>query len=356
MKKVALIMAGGKGERFWPKSRMDKPKQFLDILGTGRTMLQITVDRISPIVDIEDIFVVTNTIYKSLIMEQLPLLPLENIICEPASRNTAPCIGLGAIHILDKYKDAMVMVLASDHLIKNEQLFLTALSDASKLAEKGNNIVTLGITPNYPETGYGYIKMNMDHRIVGAYEVATFVEKPDYETAIKYLEKGDYLWNSGIFIWKASTIMLLMKELLPKMYEKLIQIQKSFGSDQRDEVLKSEYEKMEAISIDYGIMEKANDIYVIPGVFGWDDVGSWLAVERLRKPDKEGNVLSGNVVKIDVKNCIVEGSERLLALIGVENLVVIDTDDVILIGEKDSISDIKSLMIQLKDDDRKKYL
>ena len=356
MRKVALIMAGGKGERFWPKSRIDKPKQFLDILGIGRTMLQITVDRINPIISMEDIFVVTNELYKDLITEQLPELPADNIICEPASRNTAPCIGLGVIHILNKYEDAMVMVLASDHLIKNELLFRTTLSDASEIAEKGNNIVTLGITPNYPEVGYGYVKMNMNNRITGAYEVANFVEKPDYETAIKYLEKGDYLWNSGMFVWKASTIMELMKELLPDIYSGLYKIQKSFGASNEQEILIDEYEKMKPVSIDYGIMEKAKDIYVIPGVFGWDDVGSWLAVERLRKPDKEGNVFSGNIVKVDVKNCIVEGNGRLLALIGVENLVVIDTEDALLIGDKDSISDIKGLMVQLKEDDKKKYL
>ncbi len=222
MKTTALIMAGGKGERFWPKSRLSLPKQFLSLTDDGKTMIQLTVERISPIVDIKDVYIATNKNYKELVKQQLPGIPEENILCEPIGRNTAPCIGLGAVHAAKKYEDAVMVVLPSDHLIKNNEVFVDTLKNACEIAESDNNLVTIGITPNYPETGYGYIKYDKSLAYKAGYEVQKFVEKPDLETAKSYLADGTYLWNSGMFAWKVSTILgcfdkfmhLLMKDFL----------------------------------------------------------------------------------------------------------------------------------------------
>lgn len=199
MKKTALIMAGGKGERFWPKSRQSLPKQFLSLTNDGKTMIQLTVERILPLVSLEDIYIATNTNYKHLVLEQLPGIPAENVLCEPVGRNTAPCIGLGAVHIQRKYEDAIMIVLPSDHLIKYNDIFTETLANACEVAEIGTNLVTIGITPNYPETGYGYIKADKNKQLKKTYSVECFVEKPDFDLAKTYVESGDYYWNSGMF-------------------------------------------------------------------------------------------------------------------------------------------------------------
>ena len=214
MKRTALIMAGGKGERFWPRSRVTLPKQFLSLTDDGKTMIQLTVERISPIVDITDVYIATNKNYKELVKKQLPGIPDENILCEPVGRNTAPCIGLGAAHVAKKYEDATMIVLASDHLIKNNEIFTETFQEACEVAEKGSNLVTIGITPNYPETGYGYIKYDGALKDGNAYAVEKFVEKPVLEVAKEYLADGHYLWNSGMFVWKVSTILDNFKTLL----------------------------------------------------------------------------------------------------------------------------------------------
>ena len=223
-KKTALIMAGGRGERFWPRSRQNMPKQFLSLTDDGKTMIQLTVERILPLVNMEDIFIVTNRSYKDLVREQLPDLPDENILCEPVGKNTAPCIGLGAVHIAKKYGDAVMMVLPSDHLIKYTSLFLNTLSDACEVAEQGGNLVTLGIAPDCPETGYGYIKFQPEQTLGRAFAVERFVEKPDLETAKAYLASEQYLWNSGMFIWKTSTILKNLQTYLPETYRGLYKI------------------------------------------------------------------------------------------------------------------------------------
>ena len=214
MKRTALIMAGGRGERFWPKSRKNLPKQFLSLTDDGKTMIQLTIERIRPLVEIEDIYIVTNKDYKTLVLEQLPDIPEQNILCEPVGRNTAPCVGLGAVHIASKYEDALMIVLPSDHLIKYNQMFLNTLRTGCELAETGDNLVTIGITPDHAETGYGYIKFNPDEMSGAAYKVERFVEKPNLEVAKEYLETEEYLWNSGMFIWKASTILKNIKRFL----------------------------------------------------------------------------------------------------------------------------------------------
>ena len=356
MKKTALIMAGGKGERFWPKSRQSLPKQFLSLTNDGKTMIQLTVERILPLVELEDIYIATNANYKHLVMEQLPGLPEQNILCEPIGRNTAPCIGLGAVHIHHKYEDAIMMVLPSDHLIKFNDIFTETLSNACDVAEEGNNLVTIGITPNYPETGYGYIKADKSAVLKKSYSVDCFVEKPNYEVAKSYVESGDYYWNSGMFIWKISSILSNMQTFMTDTYEGLLKIQSAIGTPEEDTVLKEIFPNFVSDSIDYGIMEKASDIYLIPGNFGWDDVGSWLAVERVRGTDEHGNTLSGNVVTVDTEHCTIEGNKRLITTVGLKDLIIVDTEDALLVADKMAAGDIKKLLAQLRENGKDTYL
>lgn len=356
MKTTALIMAGGRGERFWPKSRKNLPKQFLSLTDDGKTMIQLTVERILPLVNMEDIYIATNKDYKELVQKQLPQLPEQNILCEPVGRNTAPCIGLGAVHISQKYEDAVMFVLPSDHLIKFTNMFLTTLKDASEVAEKGENLVTIGITPDYPETGYGYIKFDPHTTEERAYRVERFVEKPNLEVAKEYLASGEYLWNSGMFTWKVSTILKNMEKFMPNIYDGLMKIKAAIGTDEEEAVLEKEFHDMESQSIDYGIMEKADHIYTIPGTFGWDDVGSWLAVERIRKTNESGNVVDGNIITINTHNCIIQGGKKLIATVGLEDLIVVDTNDATLICAKDSAGDIKKVLENLKICNRDEYI
>lgn len=356
MKITALIMAGGRGERFWPRSRRQQPKQFLSLTGDGKTMIQQAVERILPIVALEDIYIVTNRDYKELVTEQIPGLPVENILCEPMGKNTAPCIGLGAVHILSKEEDAVMVVLPSDHLIKYNRMFLDVLKTASQIAKEAENLVTIGITPDYPETGYGYIKFNSQNSIDSAYAVDRFVEKPNLETAKEYIASEEYLWNSGMFVWKASTIMKNLENYLPELFQGLIQIKNAIGTSDYPEVLEKEYSNFLSESIDYGIMEQAQHIYIVPGTFGWDDVGSWLAVERIRKSNEYGNVVSGNSITIDTKDCIIECSEKLIATVGLEGLIIVDSEDATLICNKKNSNDIKKVLDNLKICNRSKYL
>lgn len=356
LKKTALIMAGGRGERFWPKSRKNLPKQFLSLTDDGKTMIQLTVERILPLVKMEDIYISTNRDYKELVRQQLPEIPEENILCEPVGRNTAPCIGLGAVHMRKKYEDAVMYVLPSDHLIKYTSIFLSTLTDAGEVAEQGENLVTLGITPDCPETGYGYIKFLPDQMLGRAFEVDRFVEKPDLETAKEYVASEQYLWNSGMFIWKVSAILKNLETYLPETYQGLNRIADAIGTEEEELVLEKEFSAFQSESIDYGIMEKAKNIYILSGSFGWDDVGSWLAVGRIKKSNEFGNVINGNAVTVDTKNCIIQGGKKLIATVGIEDIIVVDTEDALLICEKDSAGNIKKVLENLKICNRTEYL
>ena len=356
MKKTALIMAGGRGERFWPRSRQSLPKQFLSLTDDKKTMLQLTVERILPLVAMEDIFIVTNRGYRELVRAQLPELPEGNILCEPVGKNTAPCIGLGAVHIAKKYGDAVMMVLPSDHLIKYTSLFLNTLSDACEVAEQGGNLVTLGIAPDCPETGYGYIKFQPEQTLGRAFAVEKFVEKPDLETAKAYLASEQYLWNSGMFIWKTSTILDNLQAHLPETYAGLCKIREAIGTPMEEQVLEREFQGVRAESIDYGVMEKARDIYILSGAFGWDDVGSWLAVSRIKRSNELGNVVEGNVVTVDTRDTIIQGGGKLIAAVGLEDMIVVDSEDALLICEKAHAGDIKKVLENLKICNRREYL
>lgn len=356
MKKTALIMAGGRGERFWPKSRKNLPKQFLSLTNDGKTMIQLTVERILPLVDIDDVYIATNEAYKQLVREQLPTLPEENILCEPVGRNTAPCIGLGAIHIHHKYEDAIMIVLPSDHLIKNNNMFTDTLTNACKIAEKGQNLVTLGITPNYPETGYGYIKAVLGSALDNAYRVERFVEKPDLELAEQYVHSGNYYWNSGMFIWKISTILSNIDKFLPETSQGLKTISDAIGTAAQDSVLKNIFPQLPSESIDYGVMEKASDIYILPGNFGWDDVGSWLAIERIKGSNSNHNTITGNVIALDTTNCTIEAANKLIATVGLDNIIIVDTEDATLICSKEKTNKIKEILEILRKQKQEYYL
>ncbi len=355
MKTTAVIMAGGKGERFWPRSRSSFPKQFLSLTNDKKTMIQLTVDRISSLVEPEDIYISTNTNYVDIVKNQLPQIPAENILAEPIPRNTAPCIGFAASVISRKYDDAIMMVLPSDHLIRNTEIYLDTLNTAIEVATDGDNLVTIGITPTYPETGYGYIhfsKNGPDNQRRGVYKVRRFVEKPHLDLAKEYLASGNYLWNSGQFVWKISTIRKNFERLIPNTFNGLLRIREAYGTVDYDKVLCDSFQNFKSESIDYAIMEHADNIYTIPGNFGWDDVGSWLALERFNRADEHGNIIQGDVVDIDSKNNIICGNDRTIAVVGLENIVIIQTDDAILVCSKDSVNDIKKVVNQLKVADR----
>jgi mannose-1-phosphate guanylyltransferase len=356
MQKTALIMAGGRGERFWPRSRKNMPKQFLSLTEDGKTMIQQTVERILPAVNIEDIYISTNKIYKHLVREQLPEIPEKNILCEPVGRNTAPCIGLGAVHMAREYGDAVMIVLPSDHLIKYNKIFINTMNDACEIAAEGENLITIGITPTYPETGYGYIKFNTDEIKGRAYKVDKFVEKPDLETAKSYLESEQYFWNSGMFVWKVSTILKNLKNCLPDIAAGLERIGAVIGTAEENDVLEREFRRFKSESVDYGVMEKSGNIYTLTGAFGWDDVGSWLALGRLKMPNEFGNVISGNVITVDTKNTIIQSEDKLIAAIGLEDLIIVDTKDALMVCDKNSVGDIKKVIESLKICNRTEYL
>lgn len=356
---TAVIMAGGKGERFWPKSRTNLPKQFLNISGS-KSMIQQTVARLENIIEISRIFIVTNDLYAELIRGQIPHLPHENIIIEPVGRNTAPCIGLASLFIEQKFPDSTMIVLPSDHIIENETGFVQILRTAVAVASEKNNLVTLGITPTYPETGYGYIESTREIRILNELEihrVNQFVEKPDLTTAEHYVAQGNYFWNSGIFIWKTSVIREYIRQLMPHVHDILETIKVHIHDDDKiDEIIRHEFPKMPDQSIDYGIMEKARNIYVIPCKFGWDDVGSWTALERINDLDDNGNVIRGNILSIDTKRCIIESNGKLIATLGIEDLIIVDTEDVTLICTKDKAQEVKLLLKELRTQKLEKYL
>ncbi len=343
----ALIMAGGKGERFWPLSTDEKPKQFLKLLG-DTSMIQMTVQRIETLIPIERTFVVTAKNYVDLVKEQLPELPERNIIVEPVGKNTAPCIGLSAFIINKYFKDASIVVLPSDHLVRDEEEFVRTLKAASDFVEDNDDaIVTIGMKPNRPETGYGYIKFRGEASGSKILEVEKFVEKPSEDRAKEYLADGSYLWNGGMFVWKASNILRLTEKFLNKTFNILSEIAVASESE-FEEVLDEKYRLIDSISVDYGIMERAENIYVIPGEFGWDDVGTWYSLERYREKDKNDNVSVGNILHINSNNNIVVSCSKPVIISGHSNIFVVESDDVIFIGTKDDIENIKDIKKLIK--------
>ncbi|CUT03835.1 mannose-1-phosphate guanylyltransferase [Candidatus Chrysopegis kryptomonas] len=361
-KAFAVIMAGGVGSRFWPKSRARKPKQFLNIL-SSKSLIEQTIERINPLIPEKDILIVSNKNQTAELVQVLPKFPIQNIILEPQSKNTAPCIGLASLFIKRQQPDAVMVVLPSDHLIKDTEKFLDTLKIGIESAYETKGLITIGIQPTYPSTGYGYIQFVEDEESElgskGVYKVKTFAEKPNLETAKKFIESGDFLWNSGMFIWRVDVILEEIKTYLPDIYEELMKIDEAIGKDDFKNVLEQSYGRMKAISIDYGVMEKTNRAYVIKASFGWSDVGSWEEVYNLAPKDENGNYVSSNpdsVILFDVKNCLVEGNKTLIAMIGVEDLIVVSTEDAILICKRDRAQDVRNVVNYLKRKNMEKYL
>ena len=342
--KCALIMAGGKGTRFWPVSTEDRPKQFLNLLGNS-TMLQMTVDRILPIIPIERIFICTGYKYINLVKEQIPNLPERNIIIEPEGRNTAPCISLSAMIINKYYPDCSMLVLPADHLVAKQEEFIDAIEKANKFViDKSETLITFGIRPNRPETGYGYIKVENGNN-EDIKKVKKFVEKPDYDKALEYLLSGNFLWNSGIFLWNTKYIIELIREFLPNTYEALSNIVECDDQDLQS-LIDENYKMTDCISIDYGIMEKADSIYVVPCDFGWDDVGSWNSLERYAEKDGFGNVFMGSGITYNSSNNIILSKKPILVN-GIEDIIIVETEDYIMISSKSKEQEIKEAKAEL---------
>jgi mannose-1-phosphate guanylyltransferase len=349
----AVIMAGGVGSRLWPRSREKSPKQLLHILGEG-TMIQNTVARLQPMIPYDHIYIVTNRTQVEGLRQQVPQIPAGNIVAEPFGRNTAPCIGLVTAQLRERDPESVMIVLPADHWIQNVGEFQQKLRLAVDAAYQLQGLVTLGITPTRPETGYGYIQQS-DRRDdanpffdQGLRRVLTFAEKPDLPTAERFLASGDFLWNSGMFVWRIDTIAEAFRCYLPELYEQIESIQVAAGSDDYMERLDSIYGQIHPISIDYGIMEKAENVYVTQCEFGWSDVGSWDETYRLSRKDADGNSIVGDVVTIDTARCFIRTAGRMVATVAVEDLIVVDTDDALLICRRGESQRVQGVVDYLR--------
>jgi mannose-1-phosphate guanylyltransferase len=354
-----VIMCGGSGSRFWPESRKMYPKQFLNTVGE-KTMIQLTVDRISKFIPPENIYMVTNKNYVNTIKEQVPQIFEENLIIEPMIKETAACIGYSAVKLMKKDPEAVMIVLPSDHYIQDEDRFIETLKQGLEIAGSHNCLVTMGIKPSRAETAYGYIETGKRIEGLGdipTYKIKRFTEKPNKEKAQEFIDKGTYLWNSGMFIWKAAVLLRQYKRFLPEMYQSLKRMSDYIGSHKEARIVEEEYDKIDGISIDYGILEKTWDVYVMESGFYWDDIGNWTALERYMPKDENGNSLKGKCKVLDSHNCILYGNKKLIAVLGVEDIIIVETDDVVLVCRKDRDQDIKLLIKELqKDKENIKYI
>lgn len=356
MKVYGVIMAGGGGTRFWPLSRQATPKQLLNLSGKD-LMVNEAVDRLAQVAAYDDIFIVTNQTQVPKMKEAVRGRIKENhILSEPSARNTAACIGYAAMEILKKYGDGIMVVTPSDAYIKDSEEFARILKVAVDAAKDKDALLTVGITPTFAATGYGYIKYDATAAEGAVKKVQEFKEKPDYDTAKAYVESGNYAWNSGMFIWKASTILKNFERFLPDIYADLCTIADAMNTDSEADVIADVYPKIKSISIDYGIMERSTDVYVVPGEFGWNDVGSFDMLGVLHEADENGNVKVGEQVNIDTKNCITFSDGRLIATIGLDNVVVIETKDAVLVCDKSRVQDVKKVVDVLKEQNKTELL
>ncbi len=352
------IMAGGIGSRFWPKSRANYPKQFLDILDVGRTLIQLTYDRFRKICPPEHIFIVTNEHYTPIVKEQLPDILPEQILEEPLRRNTAPCISYVTNKIAARDPEASMVVTPSDHFVMDTDEFARVIQKGLAFVERNNTLLTLGIQPSKPDTGYGYIQYSDESDTEGIYKVKTFTEKPTLDIAKTFLESGDFLWNSGIFLWHLKTIQEAFQNHLPDIHEAFSEGENVYFTEEEKDFIAQAYSVCTNISIDFGVMEKAENVYVIPSQFGWSDLGTWSSLYNVYEKDYLGNAVSGKDVMIyDAKDCMVMGKDgKLIVLQGLENYCVIDTDDTLLICEKDKEQEIKDIANDVKRVKGAKYL
>jgi mannose-1-phosphate guanylyltransferase len=356
----AVIMAGGKGTRFWPKSRETMPKHLLDI-GSEKTIIQETVSRIAPLASPEHTLVVTGLSHADELMKQLPGIPGKNILIEPVGRNTAPCIGLAALHIQQREPDGVMVVLPADHLIEETARFRHILSIAVETARLGDCLVTIGIKPTSPETGYGYLEqgsLKTATRGENVYEVASVREKPALKQAKVFLKKGRFYWNSGIFIWRVGVILEAIRQWLPDLHDGLSEIKNVLGTQREQEVVRRVYKGLRSVSIDYGVMEKADNVLFIRGDFGWSDVGSWDALWDVSDKDEHGNAanVKGAFIGLNTTNSLIHSSKKLVALVGVEDLIVVETGDALLICTRGRSQDVKKVVEILEEKKMKEFL
>ena len=354
----ALIMAGGVGTRLWPRSRQRSPKQLLD-LASEFTMLQETFSRLTPLMPPANVYVVTGAAYASEVARQLPEVPQSNIIAEPFGRNTAPAIGLGSLYIRRREAQAVMAAVSADHLVQKKQEFVQVMRSAAVLAEQGY-LVTIGIRPARPETGYGYIEL--DHPLgipveYPGFRVARFTEKPDAATAERFVAGGKHLWNAGMFVWRVDVILDAIRQHLPGLSQALEEIDRAIGTPKERDTLERVWPSIDEISIDVGVMERAGNVAVIPADLGWSDVGTWASLAEILPADEANNVvINGEHIGVGTSGSLLYGNKRLIATIGLKDLIVVDTDDVVLICPKDRAQDVRSLVAKLKQDQRHEYL
>ncbi|MEM9857488.1 MAG: mannose-1-phosphate guanylyltransferase [Bacteroidota bacterium] len=349
-----VIMAGGIGSRFWPYSRQTRPKQFLDILGTGRSLLQMTFDRYVTKTEVKNIYVVTNDDYKDSVKEQLPELTDHQVLCEPSRKNTAPCIAYAAFKIAKINPDAVMTVCPSDHLILDNVAFHEVM-DTARSAVDDQKLITIGLKPHRPETGYGYIQYLESGNEVK--KVKTFTEKPEKELAQKFLDSGDFVWNSGMFIWSVSAIKKAFQSILPELSEVFEETIPFLNSDKEREAIVKAYFQCNNISIDYGIMEKASEVYVVLGDFGWSDLGSWESLHELSEKAENENVIQANALLFDTSNSLVKGPEdKLMVVQGLEDYLVVECDNVTLICKKSEEHKFREYVAQVKEKKGKAFL
>ncbi len=348
-----IIMAGGTGSRFWPLSRLAKPKQFLDILGTGRTFLQQTFDRFLKIIPAENFVIVTNTKYKNLVLEQLPQIKEDQVLLEPLRRNTAPCIAYATYKIKTQNPDAIMVVAPSDHVILKEEEFINQIKKGLDFAKENNALLTLGIKPCRPETAYGYIqvKKKVDFKdFDNLYNVKIFAEKPDIQMAKLFIESGEFFWNSGIFIWSMPTIIEAFENHLQTVSSMFESGMKLFNTSDEVYFISKIYSELQSISVDYGIMEKARNVYVLTADFGWSDLGNWGTLYENREKDEEGNVISGdNILTYETKNCIIDISgEKIAVLQGLDGYIVAESNDTLMICRRKDEQQIKKFVTDVR--------
>lgn len=356
-----VIMAGGIGSRFWPMSRTSQPKQFIDILGSGETLIQQTFRRFERVCPSENIYIVTNEIYRNQIKQQIPHIKDEQIVCEPARRNTAPCIAYANYKIHHINPDANIIVAPSDHIILKEDEFVEVITKALEATKENDWLVTLGITPSRPDTGYGYIQFNestkwdKDERLK---KVKTFTEKPVLEMAKSFIESGDFLWNAGIFVWSLKSIMKAFEQYLPEVDSIFKEGIPNYNTKNEEIFIKNAYTVCKNISIDYGVMEKADNVYVLISDFGWSDLGTWGSLYETRNKDAKANTIVGkNVMTYDTKNCIINmPKDKLVVLQGLDDFIVVEDNNILLICKKGEEQQIRQFVADVMSEKGEKYI